>query len=105
MNGKELLFIAISVFSVTLIWIASNVYHAYATSTIDSLLQVHIAPIAPTFDQATIGKLKQRTTVEPLNSDAIEPILTPTVTPEEEQLELLPEEILDETSASSAATP
>ncbi len=79
MKGKELLFIVISSFLLTVIWIASNVYHAYATSTIDSLLQVQILPISPDFDQATISKLKQRQPVTPLSSVARAQSPTPTI--------------------------
>ena len=81
MKGKEILLIAISSFLLTVIWIVSNVYHANATSTIDSLLQVQIIPISPDFDQDTIGKIKQRTTILPVSSATVQISTTPTPTP------------------------
>lgn len=81
MKGKEILLIAISSFFLTVIWIVSNVYHAYATSTIDSLLQMQIIPISPDFDQSTIEKIKKRTTILPVSSAAVQVSLTPTPTP------------------------
>lgn len=65
MKGKEVLFIAISSFLLTIIWVVSNVYHAYATSTIDELLQVQIIPIPAEFDEATIARMKQREKIAP----------------------------------------
>ncbi len=87
MKGKEALFIVISSFFLTVIWIASNVYHSYATSTIDPLLRVQIEPIAPDFDQSTIEAVKKREKIAPETSTIIlttpaptEAEPTPTVT-------------------------
>ncbi|MEN9407227.1 MAG: hypothetical protein RLZZ455_443 [Candidatus Parcubacteria bacterium] len=84
MKGKELLLIAISSFFLTVIWISSNVYHAYATSTIDSLLKIQTLPIAPNFDMATIEKLKKRSAIVPSTSSSLAPTpeLSPTPTTE-----------------------
>lgn len=81
MKGKELLLIALSSFFLTVIWIASNVYHSYATSTIDSLLQVQILPIAPSFDAATIENLRQRQPVKPSDASIIAATPSPSISP------------------------
>lgn len=81
MKAKELLFIAISSFVLTVIWIASNVYHSYATSTIDTLLKLQIIPISPTFDTVTIGKIKDRQTIQPVTTSFIPATPTPTISP------------------------
>jgi hypothetical protein len=84
MNSKEFFYIVISSFILTVIWIASNVYHAYATSTIDTLLQMQIEPIMPDFDMQTINKIKQRVKIEPETRVALptqEPTPTTSVLP------------------------
>lgn len=81
MKGKELLLIAISSFVLTSIWIASNVYHSYATSTIDTLLKIQILPVSPTFDSATIEKLKLRHAIEPVTTSFTPTTPTPTLSP------------------------
>lgn len=81
MKGKEILLIAISSFILTVIWIASNVYHSYATSTIDTLLQLQILPISPSFDAETIEKIKQRQVVKPATTSLISATPTPTLSP------------------------
>jgi hypothetical protein len=117
MKGKELLLIAVSSFILTVIWIASNVYHAYATSTLDSLLQAQIVPIPPTFDMDTIAKIRERTVIVPQSiAPTPEPqLLSPTPTPIQEELSITPSpteaitptEILvpSETTTPSVATP
>lgn len=80
MKGKELLFIVISSFILTVIWIASNVYHSYVTSTIDPLLQIQIQPISPDFDSATIEKLKKRVKINPENTATANVQASPTPT-------------------------
>lgn len=69
----------VSIFFVTAVWIASNLYHAWATSTISADLQLQILPIDPTFDTATIDSLKNRSHVEPLTA-AEQPLISPTPT-------------------------
>ncbi|MDP3941755.1 MAG: hypothetical protein Q8Q49_05620 [bacterium] len=112
MKGKEILLIAISSFFLTVIWIVSNVYHAYATSTIDSLLKVQIIPISPTFDQTTIDRIKKRTPILPLNAVSIPVSGTPTPTPSpvienqpEPTLEVLPIETLPQTEVTITQSP
>lgn len=112
MKGKELLLIALSSFFLTVIWIASNVYHSYATSTIDSLLQIQILPIAPSFDAATIENLKQRQSVKPSASSIVAVTPSPSISPspsvdaaEELPLPTVPEEEITETSPTPTVTP
>lgn len=112
MKGKELLLIALSSFFLTVIWIASNVYHSYATSTIDSLLQVQILPIAPSFDAATIENLKQRQPIKPSDSSVTLVTPSPSVSPtpsvtidEELPLPTLPEEEIVDTSPTPTIAP
>ncbi|MBI2443094.1 MAG: hypothetical protein HYV40_04285 [Candidatus Levybacteria bacterium] len=106
MKGKELLIIAISAFILTVIWIASNVYHAYATSTIDELLQIQIIPIAPQFDEETIARLKQRKVIEPIKTSISQPSLTLSPSPVEPEIETVPTIAETEVSeATESATP
>ena len=65
MEKKDLLYLAISSAILTIIWIASNIHHAYATSTIDDTVAAQIAPITPDFDMETIIKLRNRTPISP----------------------------------------
>ena len=63
---KDILYISISIFVVAVAWIASNIYHSYTTSQISQEIQLQLDPIDPTFDQATIDKLKTRKKVVPV---------------------------------------
>jgi hypothetical protein len=62
---KDILYISISSFILVVLWIASNLYHAYVTSTIAPELQNQIQQINPTFDLETVQKLKTRQRVNP----------------------------------------
>jgi len=112
MKGKELLLIALSSFLLTVIWIASNVYHSYATSTIDSLLQAQIIPIAPNFDATTIENLKERQPITPSDSSVVAATPSPSISPspsinitEELPLPTIPEEEIEDISLTPTATP
>lgn len=63
---KDILYISISIFVVTVIWVASNLYHAHVTSTITPDLQIQIVPIDPNFNTDIIQKIKNRKRVAPL---------------------------------------
>jgi hypothetical protein len=63
---KDILFILISSFIVTVAWIAFNIFHIMATSTIDENIQLQLTPISGTFDQKTIQQLKTRENINPL---------------------------------------
>lgn len=100
---------ALSSFVLTVIWIATNVYHSQAESTIEPLLQTQIIPIEPGFDEKAISELRKRAPVEPsmsapiaVSSDDQDSILVPTeesgslveetIEPEETQIDITTEE-------------
>ena len=60
----DILFLSISFFAIVVLWIASNLYHTWVTTTISDDLQLQIVPIAPKFDTATIEKLKTREKID-----------------------------------------
>lgn len=66
MKQRDILLILISVFIVTIAWIAFNVIHNSTTSTISENLTLQIIPIVPNFDNKAIEKLKARQTITPL---------------------------------------
>lgn len=74
MTKKYVFFTSIISFILTVIWITSNVYHSYATSTIEPLLQIQIQEISPTFDEEALADLKQRTVIESSNGTLIQPV-------------------------------
>ena len=78
---KDILFILISGFILTLLWIGFNLHHRWVTTTISEDMQLQIAPIAPNFDLATLEKLKKRDKVAPI-LDTVKPSVTPTAAPE-----------------------
>jgi len=57
---KDILYLTGSMFIIVVILVCSNLYHAYATSTISKDLQMQIIPIEGKFDTATIEKIKNR---------------------------------------------
>jgi hypothetical protein len=63
---KDILFILVSSFIVIVAWIAFNIFHILATSTIDENIQLQLTPISGTFDQKTIQQLKSRESINPL---------------------------------------
>lgn len=80
MKQKDLLYLVISIFLLTVLWIGFNIYDTAATTTISEVLQVQIIPISPDFDPATIRDLKKREKVTPVYSTtAREASPTPTV--------------------------
>ncbi|MBI4097331.1 MAG: hypothetical protein HY428_02860 [Candidatus Levybacteria bacterium] len=66
MREKDLFYLVLSSFILTALWVGTNIYHAFATSTISDVLQVQIAPISPNFDPRIIQNLKQREKITPL---------------------------------------
>jgi hypothetical protein len=66
------LFILISSFIVIVLWIATNIYSKFVSSTIDEALTIQTKAINPSFDEKTINKLKSRQKATPLHTlDAI----------------------------------
>src|SRR5690348_5599282 len=82
---KDILYLSISLFVVVAAWIGFNIYHTSVTTKIAQEVQVQVTPIDPTFDLATVQKLKQRQRVAPLNDivvsskSASAPLPTPTI--------------------------
>lgn len=62
---KDLAYLSISLCLIVFLWIGSNIYNAYVTSTIDDTLQLQIIPIKGKFDVDTIEDLKNRRTILP----------------------------------------
>lgn len=63
---KDILFILISSFIVVVAWIGFNLYHIWATSTVNEEIQLQLTPIAATFDATTMQQLKTRENVNPI---------------------------------------
>ncbi len=78
---KDILFVLISSFVLTVAWIGFNLYHKWATSTISSSLQIQIKPIEPDFDLKTLEKLKTREKISPVSeAKSLSPTVSPTGT-------------------------
>lgn len=65
MKQRDILFFLASICIVVFAWIAFSLVHNALTSTISQETTQAIAPIQPTFDTATIEKLKARLAVTP----------------------------------------
>jgi len=97
---KDLVFLTISMFIIVFLWIGSNIYNAYVTSTIDEALQSQIIPIDGRFNVDAIEQLKNRTLIEPdytesLATETASTQLTPT--PQDDPsntIEVLPSPVL-----------
>ena len=63
---NDLLLLVISIFVIVVIWIGTNLYHAFVTSTITETQNIQVTPIDPQFDREVLEKLKSRTVVDPL---------------------------------------
>jgi hypothetical protein len=75
---KDILFIFISSFIVVAAWIGFNIYHIWATSTVNQDLQLELMPISPVFDPDTIQRLKTRESIQPLFESQQSTQTTPT---------------------------
>lgn len=96
---KDILFILGSSLIVVIFWIASNIVHIWATTTVSEELQLRLTPIPATFDTDTLQKLKTRLKVDPLYErqtgikDPAGRLISPTPTPLPTPLDTLQEEI------------
>ena len=83
---KNLAIILIPALILNIIWVGSNIYHSHVDSTIDIPLANSIKPIKGSFDMETVGNIKKRTRVNPLNE------IIPQISgaPEEENLSASP---------------
>jgi len=100
MTKRYLFFLAVSSFILTIIWIASNAYHSYVTSTIDPVLSLQIQELPEDFDNQTISDLKKRSRVEPIDpvtaqveeetqtNDEEDELIEETVIPNEESIDI-----------------
>lgn len=75
-TANDILFISVSLFIIVVLWVFSNIYHIYVTTTISPDLQLQITPIEASFDLNTLNRLKNRTVIAPL-FDIINPEATP----------------------------
>lgn len=91
MTRKYVFLLSIFSFILTAIWIASNVYHSYATTTIEPLLQIQIQEISPTFDDEALADLKKRTVIQPSDGSVFQPTISE-IASEEAVIEEFPEE-------------
>jgi hypothetical protein len=102
MKKNDILIILIPLSVFVLAWIGFSIYHNIVTSTISEPLSIQIAPIVPTFDTNTIGKLKTRNTVSPIyelsttTQDTVAIIASPSATP------IMLNPIVSSTSATQA---
>lgn len=83
MREKDLFYLVLSSFILTALWVGSNIYHAFATSTISDVLQVQIAPISPNFDPRIIQNLKKRERITPIftfSGQGVAPSISPSPT-------------------------
>ncbi len=74
---NEIFLILLSSFILVVIWVCFNIYHASQTSTLNAVLTGEIVPIQPTFDTKTVGELKKRTVIQPIDSVTALPTPTP----------------------------
>lgn len=84
MKEKDLLYLVVSSFILTILWVGFNIYDSIATSTITEVLKVQIAPISPEFDPATIEKIRAREIIAPaytFTATGIKETPTPTQAP------------------------
>lgn len=69
MGRRDTLLLSMLTLVTTLGWISFDVYHSYIDSTITVQEAVQIVPITPTFERATIDRVKKRQDIEPLTSN------------------------------------
>lgn len=70
---RNLAIILIPALILTIVWVASSVYHSWVNSTIDIPLEHTIKPIKSSFDMESIEQVKSRTRVEPLTDESVIP--------------------------------
>ena len=66
MKQKEILFILISTFALTTLWVGFSIYHNFVSSTIQGPVQIQIQPISPNFDEKAIQTFKTRSKIQPI---------------------------------------
>lgn len=83
MKQRDILFFLASACIVVFAWIAFTIIHNSLTSTLTTTTTEAIAPINPTFDTATLKKMKTRIAVSPAFTISAVPTTTisPTATP------------------------
>lgn len=101
---NDILFILISSFILTVVWIGFSLYHAHVTSTITDTQNVSVIPISPNFDTAVIDKLKTRTAVDPSLDAVIVASSSPTSSISATPTPALEEDEEEPTSSDSADT-
>lgn len=79
MTKRYFFIFAVLTFLLTLVWVASNVYHGYADSSVDPLLETQIQEIPESFDIDVISDLKKRQQIAPDSS-----VVIPSPSPGEE---------------------
>lgn len=87
MKQNDIFYILIPACILVFVWIAFNIQHNSATSTIPEATSIQIAPIIPSFDLETVESIQQRQAITPLfelgnNQPATNAaIIAPTETP------------------------
>jgi hypothetical protein len=99
MKQNEIALILFSILILVAIWIGSNVYHAHIESDSSGVQGIQVMTIDPKFEKEVIGRLKNRTKIDPLfqSSSAASPIrITPTASPLQDDSESASGSALDE---------
>jgi hypothetical protein len=82
MKRNEIIIILVSILTVVVLWIGSNIYHNSATTTVTNIENLQILSINPGFDVNTINQLKKREKLTPFYKESTNSATpTPTLTP------------------------
>lgn len=82
MKQKDILFLVLSITTISFIWIIFTVIHSAVSSTISNEVTKELTPIEGTFNQKILEKLRTRKNTTPLYTvQNSEPPLSPTISP------------------------
>ena len=102
---KDILYISISSFILTVAWVGFSIYHNWVTTTISETLQVQIQPIDPSFDQDTLQRLKNRQPIAPVYESKVIPTTPAETAPAASQKpEITPTTIPDDATDEESGT-
>jgi hypothetical protein len=73
MKQKDILFLLISSFIVTVIWVGFNLHNSSVTSTISDTQGMQIRRIDPIFDPQTVSAIENRKAIQPIYESIIKP--------------------------------
>src|SRR5258708_37448776 len=81
MKQKDITFLLISLFLVTVMWIGFTIYHNATTSKVSEAVNANLTPINGRFDTSAISKIKQREQVEGTFQASTSAFASPTPSP------------------------